>query len=308
MKREATADAIGLHERASATPARHEQRASARHGAAPSWANQRTSLKWQQEWFTAIVTTPESLPAPVDAESAQRLVTPSATLSALERLEIYRSGYHARLIECLVDDYPILQHALGEARFEALCRAYIARFPSQSPSLNLFGRHMADFCRSEPLDSPGFCSDLAALEWAIVLSIHAPTASQLSLEDLAKMPAERWPSARLEANPSLRILRLEHPVNAYLQTYRQGGEPEPGAARDNIVAVYRTGRSVWRLELTQAMVVLVESLAGGATLSDALGAVEPLLSSMPEAEAGALVMGWFQTSVSSGLFSALKAD
>jgi hypothetical protein len=29
---------------------------------------------------------------------------------------------------------------------------------------------------------------------------------------------------------------------------------------------------------------------------------------MPEAEAGALVMGWFQTSVSSGLFSALKAD
>ena len=78
--------------------------------------------------------------------------------------------------------------------------------------------------------------------------------------------------------------------------------------RENTLAVYRTGRSVWRLELGPALVVLVESLAYGATLADALGKVEPLLTGMPEAEAGALVMGWFQTSVSSGLFSALKAD
>ncbi|HWA71011.1 MAG TPA: DNA-binding domain-containing protein [Polyangiaceae bacterium] len=308
MNRQATADALGLHERASATPARNEPRAAALHGAASSWVNQRACLKWQQEWFTAIVTTPESEAAPVDADSANLLVTPSAHLSALERLEIYRRGYHARLVECLVDDYPVLQHALGEERFEALCRAYIARYPSHGPSLNTFGRHMAELCRTELRDAPGFHSDLAALEWAIVLSIHAPTASQLSLEDLAKMPAERWPSARLVPNPSLRILRFEHPVNAYLQAYRQGADPELGAPRENTLAVYRTGRSVWRLELGPALVVLVESLAYGATLADALGKVEPLLTGMPEAEAGALVMGWFQTSVSSGLFSALKAD
>lgn len=308
MKRQATADALGLHERASATPARNEPRAAALHGAAPSWLKQRAGLKWQQEWFTAIVTTPESEPAPVDAESAKLLIKPSESLSALERIEIYRRGYHARLVECLVDDYPVLQYALGEQRFDALCRAYIARFPSHGPSLNTFGRHMAELCQSELLDQPGFFSDLAALEWAIVLSIHAPTAAQLSLEELAKMPAERWPTARLTPNPSLRLLRFEHPVNAYLQAYRQGAEPQVGAPRTNTLAVYRTGRSVWRLELTPALVVLVEALAYGAPLADALGKVEPLLSGMPEAEASALVMGWFQTSVSSGLFSALQAD
>jgi hypothetical protein len=303
VKREATADAIGLHERASATPAQNVQRPAALYGAAPSWGVEERSLKWQQEWFAAIVSTPESLPAPVDAETALELVTPSATLSALERLEIYRAGYHARLIECLADDYPVLQHALGEEAFERLCRAYIARFPSRSPNLNQFGQHMAEFCRSEPLPEPGFASDLAALEWAIVLSIHAPTASVLNMETLAQVPMADWPGVRLAPSPSLRILRFEQPVNAYLQAYRQSGQAVAGVARANTVAVYRTGRSVWRLELSPALVTLVESLADGATLADSLGKVEPFFVAMIEAEAGAPVMGWFQTSVSSGLFA-----
>jgi hypothetical protein len=307
VKREATADAIGVHERASATPAWLEQRPAALHGAASSWLAQPRSLKWQQDWFAAIITTPESLPAPVDSESAERLVTASVTLSALGRLEIYRASYHARLVECLADDYPVLKHALGEVAFERLCRAYIARFPSESPSLNWYGRKMSEFCRTEPLPEPGFAADLAALEWAIVLSIHAPTASVLTLEALGQVPPERWPEARLEPNPSLAILRFEHPVNAYLQAYRQDAAPAACAPGANTVAVYRTGRSVWRLELSPALVTLVESLASGATLSDALTKVEPFLGDMSESQASSLVMGWFQTSVSSGLFSAIRA-
>ena len=306
MKREATADAIGLHERASATPVRGEARTTALHRAAPGWESQRASLRGQQEWFAAIVTTPESEPAPVDASSAARLVTPSATLSALERLEIYRRSYHARLVECLVDDYPVLRHALGEERFDGLCRGYIARFPSNGPNLNSFGRHMAEFCRSATLAESGFSSDLATLEWAIVRSIHAPTVAPLTLEALAKVPKERWPSARLAPNPSLQILQLGHPVNGYLQAFRRGAEPEIPAACANTVAVYRTGRSVWRMELTPANRLLVGALAEGATLSEALTKVEPLLAGMPQAEAGKLVMGWFQASVSSGLFSAVS--
>ena len=127
MKREPTADALGLHERASATPTTVDPHHSAQLGSAPRWTEGKLGLGTQQAWFAAIVSTPEAAPAPVDASSAARLITPSATLSALERIDIYRRGYHARLIECLVDDYPVLQHALGEERFEELCRAYISR-------------------------------------------------------------------------------------------------------------------------------------------------------------------------------------
>lgn len=306
MNREPTADALGLHERASATPARAEFEPKTQLGSAPAWTEGTLTLRAQQEWFAAIVSTPEAQPAPVDERSASRLVTASATLSPIERIDIYRRGYHARLIDCLVDDYPVLQHSLGEEAFETLCRAYIAAHPSNGPSLNYFGRHMSDFCRTQPLPEPGFAADLATLEWAIVLGIHAPTAAAIGFEDLGKVPAERWPGARFSVNPSLRILRLAYPANAYLQGFRQGKTPAVPGPRPSIVAVYRTGRSVWRLEIEPTLVTLVEALAGGATLEAALGEVQASLAGVSEADAARMVSHCFQHSVSSGLFSAVS--
>ena len=303
--RQPTADAVGLHERASATPARADAHGPSVQGSAPSWTERTLTLRAQQEWFLAIVSTPEAEPAPVDERSAARLVTPSQTLSSLERIEIYRRGYHARLIECLADDYPVLQHALGEAAFETLCRAYIAEYPSTAPSLNYFGRHMADLCRAQPLAEPGFFADLATLEWAVVLGIHAPTAPALGFEDLSQVPPERWPGARLTVNPSLSILRLAYPVNAYLQSFRNGDSPSMPVPAGSVVAVYRTGKSVWRLELEPTLVTLVEALAAGATLEASLERVQALLTDRTEQEAAALVSTCFRHSVSSGLFSAL---
>ena len=310
MSREATADALGLHERASATPSAehtHQPRAG-RLGAAPAWTEGALSLRRQQEWFAAIVSTPEAEPAPLDERSAARLIKPSATLSAAERIDIYRRGYHARLIECLVDDYPVLQHALGEAAFEALCRAYIAAHPSRAPSLNYFGRQLPEFCRTQPLPEPGFAADLATLEWAIVLSIHAETAHAIDFADLGKVPPESFPGARFTLNPSLSILRLGYPVNSYLQAYRRGQSTVMQGPRATTVAVYRTGRSVWRLELEPTLVTLIESLRDGATLEAALGEVERLLAGETRKadEAARLVSYCFQEAVKSGLFSAIS--
>jgi hypothetical protein len=305
VNREATADALGLHERASATPERSEPVGKFAVGEAPAWTEGELRLRTQQEWFAAIVSTPQDEPAPVDERSASRLIAPSATLSSLERIDIYRRGYHARLIECLVDDYPVLQHALGENEFEELCRRYVARHPSRAPSLNYFGRFMADFCRSQPLPEPGFAADLASLEWAIVLSIHAPTEGTIGFEDLGHVPNERWPGARFRVNPSLKILHLDYPANAYLQAFRQGRQTNVPVARPTSVAVYRTGRSVWRLELEPAMVTLVESLASGVALEQGLAQVQAALSHESEQEIAKKVSHCFQHSVSSGLFSAI---
>jgi len=307
VNREATADALGLHERASATPEHAESKRKIMVGSAPAWTEAELGLRAQQEWFAAIVSTPQDEPAPVDEHSAARLITPSATLSSLERLDIYRRGYHARLIECLVDDYPVLQHALGEETFERVCRGYIARHPSRAPSLNYFGQHMAEFCAGAALEQPQFAADLAKLEWAIVLCIHAPTSTVVGFEDLGRVPPERFPAARFSVNPSLRIVHLAYPANAYLQAYRQGQpSPLPPAVQPTSVAVYRTGRSVWRLELEPTMVTLVESLGNGATLEAGLAQVQASLLHLPEQEIAKKISHCFQHSVSSGLFSAIS--
>ena len=308
MKRQATADAIGTHERASATPTRaaHEH---ARTGTAPASLPDRLDLRFQQEWFARIVTTPESEPAPVDDRSASTLVTPSSTLTSLERLDIYRQSYHARLVECLADDYPVLQHYLAEDAFESLCRAYIARFPSTGPNLNVYGQHMAAFCRTQPLPDAGFAADLASLEWAIVCAIHAPTAAVIAQADLAGIPADRWPGARLVANPSLRVLHLDYPANAYLQAFRTG----------------RTSRAAVRLgNPRRGLPHGPEHLAHGArprsggAVRVARGGCHPrgfaanasrrCWKGSTPSDAAQQVMGWFQSGVASGLFSDVLVD
>jgi hypothetical protein len=306
VNREPTADAVGLHERASATPERSPANRQARLGSAPRWATAELSLRSQQEWFFAVITTPELEPAPVDASSAGRLVASSSTLSSLDRLEIYRRSYQARLVECLADDYPVLQETLGEETFESLCRAYITKHPSTGPNLNGFGRHMADFCRGQPLPDPHFSADLASLEWAVVLAIHAPTAPPLTSEELGRVSIESWAETRLVPNPSLGIHAFGYPVNAYLTARQRGEAVAPPAARKSSVAVYRTERTVWRLELTPPMVTLVESLLRGETLGASLSLVAAHLEGEPEAEAARSVTTWFSHAVSSGLFSGIR--
>lgn len=307
MNREPTADALGLHERASATPERAAANREARVGIAPHWARGELSLRSHQEWFLAVITTPEHEPAPVDAKSAGRLVTASSTLSSLARLDIYRRSYQARLIECLADDYPVLQQTLGEETFEDLCRAYIHEHPSTEPSLNRFGRHMADFCRNHPLSDPDFAADLAALEWAVVLAIHAPTAPPLTAEDLTRVAIESWPEIRLVPNPSLGVHAFDYPVNAYFSARRRGQAAAVPTARPCSVAVYRTEQSVWRLELTPPMATLVDSLSRGETLGASLSLVAAKLDGVPEVQAAQNVTAWFSHAVSSGLFSGIRS-
>jgi hypothetical protein len=311
MNREAVPDAVVVHERASAS-----QNDAASDGHAPQpgdppdsvyggpsgWVAP-LSLRDQHEWFAAVVTTPLSEVAPLDDASATLLVSPGQHLSALERIDIYRRGYHARLVECLGDDYPALAFALGDAVFSDLARGYIATHPSTSPSLNAYGKHFAQFCADQPTPLARFLSDLAALEWAIVSAIHAPTAPTLLQADLASVAPEQWATATLVANPSLQILRLAFPINTYYHAFKQDQEPKIPDPEPSIVAIYRTGRSVWRLPLTPPMALLVESLATGFSLGDALTRVAPSLTGTSAANAAGRITTWFRDAISSGLFS-----
>jgi hypothetical protein len=252
--------------------------------------------------------TPETLP-PVSAREVESILTPGPELSAVERLEIYRRGYHMRLVECLADDYPVLRHALGEDLFDELCRFYVATYPSSGPSLNYYGRRMEELLRSgsgPALPVPIFAADMAALEWAIVEVIHGASSEHLTLEMLGSVPIDAWPGARLVANTALRLLRFEYPVNGYLQAFRNGDQPPLPEASASGTVVFRTGPSLSRMDLTPPMQAALAGLIAGETLEVALRRAEPGLEGLTEDEVSQRVMGWFQEWVSSGLFSRVE--
>jgi hypothetical protein len=251
--------------------------------------------------------------AEADAEDAEQVVTAGPRLSARERLEIYRSGYRARLVECLLDDYPVLAETLGEERFEALCHAYVDRHPSSSPSLNAFGRKMPAFCRER---EGVFASELAALEWALVEVLHAATPPSLDLATLQAIPIEDWAGVRLIKGETVRLLSFEHPVNAYYQGRRIGEKPDVPAPSPTATAVYRQGLTLWRLDLTPAMTRVLSALLDGVPIGAALermtrfaipdgrGADESDPAALAEAERS--VMTWFREWVEAGFFERVE--
>jgi hypothetical protein len=171
---------------------------------------------------------------------------------------------------------------------------------------------MASFCREARLDAfPGFAalalfaSDLAALEWALVEVLHAETAPPLDIAALQAMPPESWASARFIRSDALRLFRFEYPVNAVFIANRIDEiVPDVPAPSANAVAVYRKDMQLWRMDLSPAMLGVLEPLVEGKSLGEALETVEAECTD-PEvlAQTGANLMVWFREWVDAGFFT-----
>jgi hypothetical protein len=301
-----------LFERASATPVGAPRQTSPRApgaAAAPQEGLAPLTLEQAQRWFQTVVTHPSGTEAgAVEAGLAvERVVRPGARIDAVDAIGIYHHAYRARLVECLLDDYPALAHALGHARFEALAHAYIARFPSRSPNLNGYGCHMETLCLEADEPQGRFWTDLARLEWTLVAMIHAEDAPPLSAEELTRIPPAAWSTARLVPSETLRVLRFSHPVNAFYKAFRYDEPADVPAPGPEALAVYRQGLTLWRMELTPAMADLLEELVAGKSLGEALGAMEARLTDPEELAAAASdVMAWFLAWVRGGFFKRIE--
>ena len=274
------------------------------------------TLRDTQVWMVSAITGAEADAAGHDLE---RFITPGPRMTASERFDIYRTGYHARLVECLLDDYPVLAAMLGEDVIGLLCRAYVDRHPSASPNLNGFGRHMSAFCREVELEGEGsesfaacrvFASELATLEWALVEVLHAECPPPLEVTALQSVPPDAWARARFIPSEALRLFRFEYPVNAVFIANRiEEIVPELPAPSPNGVAVYRKDMQLWRMDLTPAMLGIVEPLVAGKSLGEALAAIEESVTD-PEvlAQTGANLMVWFREWVDAGFFTRIEID
>jgi hypothetical protein len=243
------------------------------------------------------------------ASSGLGIVVDGPQLSAAGRLQIYRHAYTARLLECLRDDYPVLAATLGDSRFEELGRRYIGLHPSDSFSLNAWGRHLASACAASPsLEHAAFYAELAVLEWALVEVTHAQAAAPLDPSEFQRIPADAWSEIRLIASDALRLLSFQYPVNAHYQAYRSEGIVLPlPAATPSTTAVYRRELTLWRMDLTRAMTRVLSALLAGETLGQALARIElDGADAAAVAEAERSVMVWFQAWVTSGFFARVE--
>jgi hypothetical protein len=248
-------------------------------------------------------------PLSLTGEAAGRVVRPSSRMSALERVGVYRDAYFARLLECLADDYPALRVLLGRERFATVCQRYITVHVPRSLSLNDYGAGLSDFCTtagvrelfdaSPPYD-PALLRDLARLEWASVELIHAPVAIPLSGPDILRHQA-RFGEARVQAVPTVRLLRLDHPIHDLYASLRAGADatpPAPAAAPSHALLY----RAEWQIHC-EAL-----SAAEGALLADLLEGTRIATAVSRAAARGASehdIGAYFQRWLGAGFFAAV---
>jgi hypothetical protein len=227
-----------------------------------------------------------------------RSVRGNARESADAMFGVYRNAYWARLAEALGNDFPGLKALMGDAPFDTMARAYVARHPSQHPSIRWAGRHLAEFLAAEApyRDDPWF-ADMARFDWALAFSFDAADASAAGLADLVGVPPEFWGSIRLAFHPTLDAFGVSTPVD----------EARPQLLEDADARLDRAARCkraimAWRIEhdvkfraIDPLEFSALKAIRSGATFGDlcelVAGTVDPETAPLRAAQ---ILQGWLE--------------
>lgn len=200
-----------------------------------------------------------------------RTVRGNARESAETMFGVYRNAYWARLVEALGNDFPGLKALMGDEAFDRMARAYVAKHPSQHPSIRWAGRHLGEFLATEaPYRAEPWIADMARFDWALAFAFDAADAPAAGLADLAGVPPEFWGSIRLAFHPTLDAFRISTPVD----------EARPQLLDNADIRLDRAARCAraimaWRIEhdvkfraIDLLEFAALQAMTGGATFGD----------------------------------------
>ena len=278
-----------------------------------------------QAWMQSVIMHPAGALEGIDSDEArahldvspeeiESVIARSSHQTSVERLEIYANAYYARLLECMRAEYPIMAQAMGEELFDEFSVQYLHAYPSRSYTLNDLGADFAAFLaatRPAAADEDDswldFLVDLARLEWSFAEVFDGPGAERrppLSSEQLQAISAESWIAARLVPTPSLRILRLDFPVQTYYREIRDGLEAVPPDRAPTWLAIWRRNYVVRHCPLAPAEAAILQAILAGATVGDAIRQCAMAADSDGFAHD---LQRWFQQWTAEGFFLAVEA-
>ena len=267
-----------------------------------------------QRWMTACILdqgdyehaihSPDAQAA-ITAEDAASVVVPSKTLTAPERLDIYRGMYLLRMEEALSIDYPAMKNFLGEDEFMRVVAEYVKLYPSRSYTLNRLGDRFPEFLQTmDDLPRKDFCCELARLELALTEVFDAPETPALTEEAVKAVPPDAWETALLKPVAAFRLVELKYPASQYIGAVDEENEYPRLARKRNWVVAYRRQYRVHRMDLAQPAYELLSAMASGRTVGEAI--VDVMTRKWRPAVKESQLFTWFRDWMAEGLFQAVE--
>lgn len=255
---------------------------------------------------------------------AAEFIKPNDRLTSFDRLEIYNKQYWFRLLSSLADDFPGLSAVLGNARFEAMSKAYLMDCPSRSFTLRNLGSRLEGWLRRHPRwagSRQKLAIDMVRLEWAAVEAFDGKAEPALQTEDLAGVnPAK----LRLRLQPYIQLLELRYPVDDLALEARppEGNDFASNAFHERrkrrraqavarlkpsqiFLSVHRVDYVVYYRPLVREEYATLSALRKGMTINRAVGSAFRK-STIPVADQAARVQDWFRRWATLGWFCKLE--
>lgn len=252
---------------------------------------------------------------------ADKFIKPNDRLTSFERLEIYNRQYWFRVLSGFAEDFPGLRAVLGERKFDAVAKAYIADCPSESFTLRNLGSRLEMWLRKHTKtlgDRAGLAIDMARLEWADIDAFDGLAEPGLKQADLAAANPARL---RLRLQPYIHLLDLKYPVDDLLLEVRKDADELNVASNafserqkkkrvrqvatlkpaEIFLAVHRVDEDVYFRRVDREEFVILSALDAGRPLAAALDAAWKDSKIFP-GDRQSQVQHWFQTWSSLGWF------
>jgi len=189
------------------------------------------------------------------------------------RWAIYSSGYVARLVEALENDYPAIRRILGEGPFGSLTARYVRRFPPRSFDIGRAGERLSTFLEDDPLASElRFLPDLARYEWSLAEAFVAADSVPLAWSELAALGPEAVADATFRLRPGTTLIRSSWPLLA-LWGAKDLADQDVSILLEgspSTVLVHRNGLEVRQRLVGEADTRFLEAASHGQRLSELL--------------------------------------
>lgn len=229
-----------------------------------------------QKWMRKVLTSPTGVRSALEKPHPSKIrclpvIGETPEVSREARLSIYGNGYFSRIIDVLGINYSSVKNVVGDKAFYPMARAYLIKHPSMFRSIDDVGDKLSSFLKTHPVRKKfPFLSDLAALEWAAHQSFFADDLSLLDPSSLANLPEKRWRRAKLDLDPSVRLLKLSWPVDDIWRADGNIGREKITRETIFILVFRRPDKFVRVPRISAAQFALLKALQEGLTLENAL--------------------------------------
>ncbi len=201
-----------------------------------------------------------------DAAHKPHALVNGGSLNPAARVDVYSEMYVLRTRDTLREDFPLLAKVLGEKKFNALVRDYIAANHSTHYSLARLGQFLPEYLKENRLSGARKdLADLAALEWTrgeAFLDLDGPV-----LTSLQGVDQSTFASARLQLHPSVHVLELDFDVIPFFRSLDKVEVREPKENKTpTAVVIWRKEFEVFHVKIDAAEAKALRAALAGETV------------------------------------------